>query len=119
MALYTNLPVYKTSYDVLLDVHRYTNTFSREHKYTIGEKLKEESIQVLIAIFKANKAKKNNRLVHIDTAREHVELLRLLSRIAKELEVLTARLYVALNLKIEKVSKQLTAWQKYTAGAIT
>tara|TARA_B110000259_G_scaffold151578_1_gene171339 strand:+ start:1618 stop:1749 length:132 start_codon:yes stop_codon:yes gene_type:complete len=43
----------------------------------------------------------------------------LLSRIAKELEVLTARLYVALNLKIEEVSKQLTAWQKYTAGAIT
>jgi phosphoribosyl-ATP pyrophosphohydrolase len=119
MALYTNLPVYKTSYDVLLDLHSYTNIFIREHKYTIGEKLKEESIQVLIAIFKANKAKKNNRLVHIDTAREHAELLRLLSRIAKELEVLTARLYVALNLKIEEVSKQLTAWQKYTAGAIS
>lgn len=119
MALYTNLPVYKTGYDVLLDIHKYTITFAREHKYTLGEKLKEESIQLLIAVFKANKAKKSNRLLHIETAREHLELLRLLSRIAKDLDILTARLYVALNLKLEELSKQLTAWQKYTARAIS
>ena len=57
MALYTNLPVYKIGYDILLDIHKCTNTFAREHKYTLGEKLKEESIQLLISVFKANKTK--------------------------------------------------------------
>jgi hypothetical protein len=42
----------------------------------------------------------------------------LLTCIAKDLDILTTRLYVALNLKLEEISKQLTAWQKYTAGAI-
>ena len=51
MALYTNLPVYKTGYEVLLDIHKYTSTFAREYKFTLGEKLKEESIQLLIRVF--------------------------------------------------------------------
>lgn len=119
MALYTNLPVYKIGYDILLDVHKYTNTFVREHKYTLGEKLKEESIQLLISIFKANKTKDNNRLLYLDKAREHLELLRLLFRIAKDLDIITTKIYVTLNLKIEEVSKQLTGWQEYTARAIT
>lgn len=107
MALYTNLPVYKTGYDVLLDIHKYTNNFIREHKFTLGEKLKEESIQLLIAIFKANKAKFNTRLLYIDKAREHLETLRLLSRITKDLGVITTGIYITLNLKVEEVSKQL------------
>ena len=117
MALFTSLPVYKLGYDLLLQIHKITKTFTREHKYTLGEKLKEESTQLLIQIYKANKSKKENRVGTLDKAREHLEILRLLCRIIKDLNIIGGKTYANINLKIEELSKQLSAWQKYTARA--
>lgn len=119
MALYTSLPVYKLGYDLLIHIHNITKTFARAHKYTLGETLKNESIQLLVQVYKANKSKKEIRLSNIDTAREHLEIIRLLFRVAKDLNVIGGKTYVNSNLKIEELSKQLTAWQKYTARVNT
>lgn len=55
MATYYNLPVYKQSYDLLLDIFKLTKEFNREYKYTIGEELKDKRkliTDVLFDIFK-------------------------------------------------------------------
>ena len=36
MAIYDNLPVYKTSYDLLVELFKLVKNFSREWKFTIG-----------------------------------------------------------------------------------
>ena len=117
MALFTNLPVYKLGYDLLIEIYKRTKSFSREYKYTLGEKLKEESLEMLINIYKANKSRKENRLENIEQARKNVEVIRLLLRITKDLKIIGTKGFVFLNIKIEELSKQLTAWQKYTVGA--
>lgn len=38
-----DLPVYKQSYDLLLDIFKPTKEINREHKYTVGEELKKET----------------------------------------------------------------------------
>ncbi len=117
MALYTKLPVFKLGYDVLFTTYKVTKLFTREHKFTLGEKLKEESLQLLIQIYKANKAKNEERLYNLDTARAHLEVIRLLYRITKDLKIIGAKTFIDINIKLEELSKQLTAWQKYTARA--
>jgi len=42
MAIYDTLPVYKVSYNFLLDLFKFTKNFDREYKYTIGEDLKKK-----------------------------------------------------------------------------
>ncbi|MFI1770626.1 four helix bundle protein [Thalassobellus citreus] len=118
MALYTSLPVFKLGYDLLIVTHKTTKLFTREHKYTLGEKLKGESLQLLIQVYKANKSKNQIRINDINTGREHIEVMRLLFRIARDLQIISIKTYININIKIESLSKQLTAWQKYTAGAI-
>jgi len=49
MALYSDLPVYKATYDLLLAIFRFTKDFGREYKYTVGESLKKETIELLIS----------------------------------------------------------------------
>jgi len=39
MALYSELPVYKATYDLLLAIFRFTKDFGKEYKYTVGESL--------------------------------------------------------------------------------
>ncbi len=117
MALFSELPVYKLGYDLLISIYQRTGTFTREYKYTIGERLKSETLELLINIYKANKSKKETRGQYIEIARQHVEVVRLLTRIVKDLKVIGIKGFVALNVQIEALSKQLASWQKYTAGA--
>ena len=45
MALYSDLAVYKSTYDLLLAIFRFTKEFGKEYKYTIDESLKKETIE--------------------------------------------------------------------------
>jgi hypothetical protein len=119
MALFSELPVYKLGYNLLLQIFHRTVVFTREYKYTIGEKLKNESTELLINIYKANKSKKENRVQFIELARQNLEVIRLLLRVSKDLKIIGIKGFVALNIEVEELSKQLVSWQKYAVGAHT
>jgi hypothetical protein len=119
MALFTELPVYKLGYDLLKQIYQRTSLFSREYKYTLGERLKNEVTDMLINIYKANKSKKDSREQYIEQARQNIEVVRLLLRICKDLETIGMKGFVALNIQVEELSKQLASWQKYTVGVHT
>jgi len=112
MTLYYNLPVYKQSYDLLLGIFKLTKDFNREYKYTIGEELKKETTAMIINIYRANYGK--DRVEHIASARENIEVIRLLVRLMKDLKQIKVDKIAKLNLSIEELSKQLTAWGSYS-----
>jgi len=116
MALYTSLPVYKVAYELLIDIFKRTGGFSREFKYTLGERLKNESLDLISNIYRANKSEKQHRVQCIAGARENVESIRLLLRITRDLNVIGNKSFVFLTGKVENVSIQLAGWQQYTAG---
>ena len=113
MTTYYNLPVYKKSYDLLLDIFRLTKDFSREYKYTIGEELKKETMAMIIDIYRAN-SDIDDRMSHIATAREHIEVIRLLVRLVRDLQQIKISRIAKISSKIEELSKQLTAWGNYS-----
>lgn len=119
MALFSDLPVYKLGYDLLIQIYERSAIFSREYKYTLGEKLKNEATDMLLNIYKSNKSKKENRGTFIELARQNVETMCLLLRICRDLKVIGLKGFVVLNVQVEDLSKQLAAWQKYNAGAHT
>ncbi len=45
MALTQELPIYKATYDLVLVIFRQVKNFSKEYKYTLGERLKNEAIE--------------------------------------------------------------------------
>jgi len=110
MAIYTNLPVYKASYDFLLSIFVLTKNFNRDFKYTIGENLKKETLEMIANIYRANSI--FNKSDYIKSARENLEIIRLYLRLIKDLKQINTEKFIDLNQKIESVSKQLSAWQK-------
>ncbi|MDK2899372.1 MAG: hypothetical protein PWQ10_559 [Patescibacteria group bacterium] len=112
MSTYYNLPVYKQSYDLFIDVFKLTKEFNREYKYTIGEELKKEMVAIIINTYRANDSE--YRLKYIVSARENIEVIRLLIRLLKDLKQITVASIAKLNLAIEELSKQLTAWGSFS-----
>jgi hypothetical protein len=110
MAIYDELPVYKASYDLLLAIFQFTKNFAKEYKYTVGESLKKETIELLLLIYRANS--KQHKVDIIQLAREQIEVIRLLIRLMKDLHQISLEKFVQANQSVENVSKQLTGWQK-------
>ncbi len=54
MAQYSELPVYKATYDLLLAIFQFSKDFNKEYKYTVGESLKKETIELITLIYRAN-----------------------------------------------------------------
>ena len=113
MSTYNHLPVYKVSYDLLIDLFRFIKDFKREYKYTIGQEIKKETMEMIKNIYRANSSKfSEKRRVFIQLARENVETIRLYLRLTKDLRQITFLRFVLLNEKIESISKQFVLWQR-------
>ncbi len=110
MATYDNLPVYKASYDLLLEIFNFSKNMDREYKYTIGEDLKKETTEMIANIYRANCS--HNKKELIGRARENVEIVRLYLRLIKDLKQIALLKFVRINEIIESISKQLNFWQK-------
>ena len=110
MGLHLELPVYKASYDLLLEIFQFTKEFSKDFKYTVGESLKNETIKLLTLIFRANS--RTDKQMVLQEAREQIEVIRLLIRLMKDMRQVSLKIFVQVNQKVEEVSKQLTGWQK-------
>ena len=107
---YNELPVYKATYDLLLEIFRFTKHFSKEYKYTVGESIKKETLDLITLIYRANS--KRDRINIIREAREKIEVIRLFIRLMKDLQQISIKRFVQVNIQVENVSKQLTGWQK-------
>jgi len=66
MGLHNELPVYKASYDLLLEIFQFTKDFSKDFKYTVGESLKNETIKLLTLIFRANSRTVRQRIEYLE-----------------------------------------------------
>ena len=62
MALYYDLPVFKDVYQLILKIFDYTKDFPREYKFTLGQDLKRDGINLVRSIYRANKSKEKTTL---------------------------------------------------------
>ena len=108
MALYDNLPVFKVSYDLLRRIYTICGPMERCFRFTLGERLQNDTIEILKNIYRANTH--YEKAQYLETAREHLETVRLLLRVAHEGKQISIKHYIGVCEMTESISKQLTAW---------
>lgn len=86
MALYYDLPVYRDTYKLILKIIECTKDFSKEYKYTLGQDMKRDALQLVRSIYRANKS--TSKLEHLETFMDDFELLKLEIRLCLDMKVL-------------------------------
>ena len=117
MALFNELDIFKTAYDLTLNVFRFSEKMPRTYRYTIGERMSKDSLELLLDIYKANSFKEQ-RVAHLQDAQTYTEEVRLLLRISKDLQLLATSRFTAYSEMIESISKQLYRWKEATIQAL-
>lgn len=108
--MHSDLPIYKATYDLLLAIFQFVKDFSKEYKYSVGEAMKKETMEMMTLIYRANT--RNDRKEVLIEARERLEVIRLYVRLMKDLKQINVRKFAQLNTNIELVSRPFVGFEK-------
>lgn len=113
MALYYDLPVFKDVYKLTLKLFEVTKDFPREYKFTLGQDLKRDCINLVRYIYRANKTKEKN--IYLEQFLDSFEVVKLELRLCKDLHLTTVKQHAEISLLLDSVGKQITAWRNKSA----
>ena len=113
MAMYSELPVYKTAYQLLLRLVSMSPSWQRDYRYTLGQEVKQELVDLLVLICRANSVRDKGAV--LQEAREATERVKIYVRLLRDLRQIGENPYASLADEMGSLSKQLAAWQAKAA----
>ncbi len=108
MAQYDTLPIYKATYDFLLRVMHAISHFPREYKYSLGERIQNESIELVIMIYKVNVTK--SKVEYLKKMEEQIQLIYLLLRISHDMKLMPTEKFAGIVEMVDGVATQAKGW---------
>lgn len=108
MAQYQHLPLYKTTYTLLFELMNVTKNFPKDFKYSLGEKIQNQTIEILINIYRANST--SDKKQYIQQILEGVQFLEVYLRLSHDLKIITIEKYAIFIEETNCISKQAQGW---------
>ena len=109
MALYYDLSVYRDTYKLILKIFEVTQDFPKDYKYTLGQELKRDALQLVRSIYRANKSAQKKE--HLDAFLDEFELVKLELRLCVDLRVMSFKKQAELTVLMDSIGKQVTGWR--------
>lgn len=110
MAIYTNLPIYKATYSLLLDVAKTMPNVPRDCRYTIGQDLRHKLTEILVLVYQANRV--YHKVKIIEHMRETLLEAQVYIRLMNDMHYISEGKYLAFVEQTRNMSTQMTAWEK-------
>jgi hypothetical protein len=116
MALHTELPIYKLAYDLLTQSTGLIKNMPREFKNSLGSRIHNECIELVVLIFRANCAR--DKRPHLDALLERLQVTELLLRLSKDLRCISTGQYAGAISLTDKIGKQANGWRKASVSPV-
>jgi hypothetical protein len=113
MALHTELPIYKVAYDLLNLVTEITRSMPRDFKASIGAKISNETMEVIVLIFRANVSRQKTE--YLTDLIERLQVTELLLRLSKDKRFISTGQYAKAIDLTNQIGRQANGWRKHSA----
>jgi len=110
MALHTQLPIYKVAYDFLDIITELARSMPRDFKQSIGGKLRDECVQIIVEIFRANCARE--KAPHLEALIERLQVAELLLRLSCDKRLISRAQYAKAIALTNSIGKQAGGWRR-------
>lgn len=114
MANTTNLPIYKVAYDLLDAITDLVKNMPREVKQSIGGKLRDECIEIVTLIFRANVSQ--DKAPHLIVLLESLQVCELLVRLSRDKRLISTGQYAKVVEITTSIGKQANGWRRSAAS---
>jgi hypothetical protein len=109
VARYKHLPIYRTSYELLVKITRLSRNFQRDFKYTLGDSLREETVRLVLTVYRANSALEKEKL--IEDVLEQIQILDLILRLSRDMHLVSTGAYSECVVLTDSLSQQAHGWK--------
>lgn len=110
MALHTNLPIYKVAYDLLDAITDLVKNMPRDFKQSIGGKLRDECVEIVTLIFRANVSQEKS--AHLISLIERLQVCELLLRLSRDKRLISTGQYAKVIELTGNIGKQANGWRR-------
>jgi hypothetical protein len=100
------------AYDFVLWLLPKVETFPRSHRFTLGERLSAQGLDVLVILTEAAYTSSKDEL--LTQANRKINSTRLLLRLAKDLKLLSLDAYAFSAERLDEIGRMVGGWRKTT-----
>jgi hypothetical protein len=115
MALHTELPIYKLTYELMLLAMEFTKSMRRDFKGTVGKEINAECLGLSLLVYRANCAK--DKTPYLDRLIERTQVTELLLRLSVDLKLISTGQYAKAIGLTSKIGRQANGWRKHSASS--
>ncbi|WP_457743948.1 diversity-generating retroelement protein Avd [Sulfurimonas sp.] len=105
-----NYPVVVKSYNLTLWYIKKLSTLPKNHRFSLGQSIQEELISLLLCLTEAIYTKEKREI--LKKANLHIEKLRLLTKLLKDLEILSEKNRRFIGESLAEIGSMVGGWLK-------
>jgi len=110
MANHTTLPIYKVAYDLLDVITDLAKNMPRDFKQSIGGKLRDECVEIVTLIFRANVSREKSG--YLISLIERLQVCELLLRLSRDKRLISIGQYSKAIELTGSIGKQANGWRR-------
>ncbi len=114
MALHTNLPIYKSAYTLFDLITDLAKNMPRDFKQSIGGKLRDELVEIMVLIFRANTTRE--KAIHLEKLIERLQVTELLLRLSRDKRLISTGQYANTVELTQSIGRQASGWRRSSAS---
>ena len=112
MALHTELPVYRDTYKLVLEIFVSTKNFPKEYKYSLGRDMERDVLVLMRCIYRANRAQE--KTTFLNEFLDNFEILKLEIMVCVYLKLVSIKRQSVLADLMNSIGKQVVGWRNST-----
>lgn len=93
-------------------MYQYLKSFPQKDRYTLGQKIENLALSAIETTFKAGISQKQDKLPFIEKTIVSISLLKILIRLAKDIQALENKKYIQLEQSLQEFGRMLGGWKK-------
>lgn len=116
MALASTLPIYRVTYNLLQVVTRITKDMPRDYKQSLGNKVREVCVELVLSIYRANCSR--DKRPHLELLQEHLQVVILLLRLSKDMRLISTGQFAQTIELTDQIGRQSSGWLKSASSPV-
>lgn len=107
-----DIPIFTKLYDFYKNLSQILVLFPKAKRYTLGQRLDNLTLEIFESSIAAGISPPSQKLLHLEKAIVSLDLLKILLRLAKDIQCLDNKKYIQLQESLQEIGRMLGGWKR-------
>ena len=107
-----DIPIFKKTYEFYKEIYLALRNFSRQDRYSLGQRCEEAILEVLEDILCASRVARERKSEFLERAIRKLAMVQVYIRLAKDIRALDMKRYIVFSESLGEIGRMLGGWLK-------